>query len=197
MHPRKRKAVLDEIINSCYHASILTEEGHPTVFRIIFKDNEGSSPATRYLLREPVPFTQGELRQLAPVADPWRVLIAVEQSGGRLQIYGLIDVGMTLWQMARHERVWGYLSPETLIVMSTRPGNMSTRPGKLSISRGDSAVLRMRDGEIVRASQSVVLEGPIAEFFYAASEEFIHNACKMPGINQDPDEDNRLSFAYQ
>ena len=35
----------------------------------------------RYLLGQPVPFTEGELRRLAPVADPRRVLIAVEQVG--------------------------------------------------------------------------------------------------------------------
>jgi hypothetical protein len=57
----------------------------------------------------------GELRRLAPVADQRRVLIAVEQIGEgasrRLQIYGLIDVGMTLWKMARHERIGGTASP--------------------------------------------------------------------------------------
>ena len=97
------KAVFDEIIDVCYHASLLTEEGRPTVFRIVFLDSQGRvsprdddelPPVTRYLLKEPVPFTQGELRRLAPVADPRRVLIAVEQSGGRLQIYGLVDIGL-------------------------------------------------------------------------------------------------------
>ena len=29
------KAVFDEIIDVCYHASMLTEEGRPTVFRIV------------------------------------------------------------------------------------------------------------------------------------------------------------------
>jgi hypothetical protein len=140
------KAVFDEIIDVSYHASLLTEEGRPTVFRIVFldsqsrvspRDDDELPPVTRYLLKEPVPFTQGELRRLAPVADPRRVLIAVEQSGGRLQIYGLVDIGMALWEMARHERVMGHSSPEALVVMSTRPG-------ELSISRGDRPVLRLR-----------------------------------------------------
>lgn len=117
------KAVFDEIIDVCYHASMLTEEGRPTVFRVVFLDSKGPvsprdhdelPPVTRYLLNEPVPFTHGELRRLAPVADPRRVLIAVEQSGGRLQIYGLVDIGMALWEMGRHERVMGQSSPEAL-----------------------------------------------------------------------------------
>ena len=124
------------------------------------------------------------------MADPRRVLIAVEHSGGRLQIYGLVDIGMALWEMARHERVMGHASPEALVVMSTRPG-------ELSISRGDRPVLRMRNGEIVTAAQSVLREGPVAEFFDAASGVFIHNACQLSGIDQDPAEDDGLSFAHQ
>jgi len=191
------KDVFNEIIDVCYHASMLTEEGRPTVFRIVFLDSKSRvspsddelPPVTRYLLKEPVPFTQGELRRLAPVADPRRVLIAVEQSGRRLQIYGLVDIGMALWEMARHERIMGHSSPDALVVMSTRPG-------ELSISHGDRPVIRMRDGEIVAAAQSVLLKGPVAEFFDAAWEIFIRNACQLSGIAQDPAEDDGLSFAH-
>ena len=62
------KAVFDELIDVCYHASMLMEEGRPTVFRIVFlnsqspvspRDDDELPPVTRYLLKEPVPFTQG------------------------------------------------------------------------------------------------------------------------------------------
>lgn len=192
------KTVFDEIIDVCYHASMLREEGRPITFRIVFFDSQSPlSPTaddelpsvTRYLPKEPVPFTQGELRRLAPVADPRRVLIAVEQFDGRLQIYGLVDIGMTLWEMARHERVMGQSSPDALVIVSTAPG-------ELIISRGDSPVLRMRDGGIVTAAESVLLQGPVAEFFARASWKFISNACLLSGIDQDPAEDDGLSFAY-
>jgi hypothetical protein len=192
------KAAFDEIIDVCYHASMLTEEGRPTVFRVVFLDSQSPISPThnddvpavmRYLLKDPVPFTPGELRRLAPVVDPRRVLIAVEQSAGQLQIYSLVDIGMALWEMARHERIMGHSSPDALIVMSTRPG-------ELSISRGDRPVLRMRDGGIVTAAQSVFLKGPIAGFFDAAWDVFIRNACQLSGIDQDPAEDDGLSFAH-
>ena len=192
------KAVFDEIIDVCYHASMLTEEGRPTVFRIVFldsqspvspRDHDELPPVTRYILREPVSFTQGELRRLAPVADPRRVLIAVEHSGRRLQIYGLVDIGMGLWEMARHERIMGQSSPEALVVMSTRPG-------ELSISRGDRPVLRMRDGKIVTAAQSVLREGPFAEFFDAATGVFIRNACRALGHRSRSRRRRRSSFAH-
>ena len=119
---------------------------------------------------------------------PRRVLIAVEHSGERLQIYGLIDIGIALWEMARHERIMGYSSPDALIVASSRPG-------ELSISRGDTPVIRLRNGRIVTPTESVLREGPIAKFFSNATENFIRNACQLSGINQDPAADDALDFA--
>src|SRR3954447_18226257 len=91
------KAVLDELLDVCFQASMLTEEGRPTVFRVAYIPSAAPvtpnpaplPPVTKYCLSAPVPFTEAELRRLAPVADPRRVLIAVEQAGERLQIYGL------------------------------------------------------------------------------------------------------------
>jgi hypothetical protein len=192
------KAVFDEIIDVCYHASMLTEEGRPTVFRIAYlhskspvspRDGEELPPVTKYPFKDPIPFTQAELRRLAPVADPRRILIAVEQAGDRLQIYGLIDIGMALWEMARHERIMGHSSPEALVIMSSRPG-------ELSISRGDRPVLRLRDGGIVAPAGSVLLRGPVAEFFAAATDVFIRNACDLSEIDQNPNEDDGLSLAH-
>lgn len=187
------------MIDVCYHASMLTEEGRPTVFRIAYlastapvsrRDGDELPPVTRYLLKDQIPFTQSELRRLAPVADPRRILIAVELAGGRLQIYGLIDIGLALWEMARHERVSGFTSPEALVITSSRPG-------ELSISRGDRPVLRLRDGQIVKPAHSVLHTGPVAEFFAPATDVFIRNACQLSGIEQNPDEDDGLAFAYR
>lgn len=191
------KEVLDELLDICFQASMMTEEGRPTVFRVAYipsevpvtQSQEQLPSVTRYNLDVPVPFTDAELRRLAPVADPRRVLIAVEKVGERLQIYGLIDIGMTLWEMARHERIMGYSSPETLIVASRHPG-------ELSISRGDRPVLRLRGGRIVPPAESVLLGGPVAEFFDNAAGEFIRNACELTGIHQDPAEDDGLAMAH-
>jgi hypothetical protein len=198
------KAVLDEFLDVCYHASLMAEEGRPTVFRVAFISSESpvSPPRnepialetiTRYALGQPVPFTAGELRRLAPVADPRRILIAVEQIGDgaqrRLQIYGLIDTGMGLWEMARHERVMGTASPQAFVVASTRPG-------ELIISRGDHPVIRVRAGEVVSPAKSVLFRGPVAQFFINASDQLIREACERSGVNQDPAEDDGLSFAH-
>ena len=50
----------DEMIDVCYHASMLTEEGRPTIFRVVFLDSQSPAspsdydelpPVTRYLPR--------------------------------------------------------------------------------------------------------------------------------------------------
>jgi len=198
------KAILDELLDVCYHASLLTEEGRPTIFRVAFISSSAATspprrepvvlePIMRYALGQPVSFTMGELRRLAPVADPRRVLIAVEQSvkgpRSQLQIYGLIDVGMSLWRMARHERICGTASPHALVVGSTQPG-------ELIISRGDHPVIRLRGGEVVSPLRSVLFSGPVARFFHNAADELIREACKRSGVNQNPVEDDALSLSH-
>ena len=92
--------------------------------------------------------------------------------------------------MARHERVMGHSSPEALIVSSTRPG-------ELSISRSDRPVLRLRDGKIVSPTDSVLMRGPVAEFFAPAEAVFIRIACQLAEIDQEPDKDDGLRMAHQ
>jgi hypothetical protein len=96
---------------------------------------------------------------------------------------------MALWEMARHERISGPTSPDALVVTSTRPG-------ELSISRGDHPVIRLRGGEIVSPTQSVLFHGPVARFFLNASDQLIRVACERSGVNQDPEEDDALSFSH-
>jgi hypothetical protein len=184
------RAVLDELLDVCYHASLMSEEGRPIVFRVALVSSTASihppreqplplEPIMRYVLGQPVPFTTGELRRLAPVADPRQVMIAVEAVGAgdrrRLQIYGLIDVGMALWEMARHQRISGTSSPEALVVVCTRPG-------ELSICRGDHPVIRLRGGQVVRPLRSVLYEGPVAAFFVHATDVLIEEAIQRSGL---------------
>jgi hypothetical protein len=86
------RAVLDELVEVCYHASLMSEEGRPIDFRVALITSTASvhppreqpiplEPIMRYVLGQPVPFTTGELRRLAPVADPRQVIIAVEAVG--------------------------------------------------------------------------------------------------------------------
>lgn len=202
------RAVLDELLDVCYHASLMSEEGRPIVFRVALITSTASvhppreqsiplEPIMRYMLAQPVPFTTAELRRLAPVADPRQVMIAVEAVGERsrrrLQIYGLIDVGMALWEMARHQRICGTSSPDTLVVVSTRPG-------ELSICRGDRPVIRLSGGQVVSPLRSVLYQGPVAGFFVDATDALIEEAIRRSGlpssrVRRDEQDDGR-DFAH-
>lgn len=106
-------------------------------------------------------------------------MIAVEAVGDgrrrRLQIYGLIDVGMALWEMARHQRIYGTSSPDALVVVSTRPGD-------LSICRADRPVIRLRGGQVVSPLRSVLYQGPVAGFFADATDALIEEAIRRSGL---------------
>ena len=202
------RAVLNELLDVCYHASLMTEEGRPIVFRVAFIASTACihppreqpipfEPIMRYVLGQPVPFTTGELQRLAPVADPRQVMIAVEAirdgSRRRLQIYGLIDVGMALWKMARHQRISGTSSPEALVVVSSHPG-------ELSICRGDRPVIRLRGGQVVSPLRSVLYQGPVARFFVGATDALIEEAIRRSGlpssrVRRDESDDGR-DFAH-
>ena len=197
--PEKR--LFDELVDVCYHASFTTEEGRPIVFRValiganrpVSRDREEPlplEPIERYLLGQAVPFNEDELRRLAPVADPRRVIIAVEPTGEglKLRIYGLIDVGMSLWEMARHDRISSVASPEVLVASSNRPG-------ELVIARGDRPVLRLGGGKIETPADRVLIHGPVGRFFAKASDELIREACQRAGVARRGRDDGR-DFAH-
>lgn len=202
------KAVLDEFLDVCYHASLQAEEGRPTIFRVALvassapihpprQESVGLKSTERYALGRPVPLTVAELRRLAPVADPRRVLIAVEAVGEgeqrSLRIYGLIDVGLSNWEMARHERGMAAGAPHALVVGSTRPG-------ELIIARGHRPVLRLRAGKVVSPARGVLYAGPVAGFFAGATDWLIDEAIRRAevpasAVHRDEPDDSR-DFAH-
>lgn len=177
-------SILNTFLDVCYHASFLVEEGRRIAFRAIYIDKDtsirppgasDSHPTALYTLDTPLPLNPKELCRLAPAADPTRVLIAVSQIEGlpeSLQILGLVDIGSSLWDHARHQREYGHGLPQALIVTATKPG-------QLAISRGDKAIIRLVNGEPAISTKNLLLRGPIGEFFIKAEEWFIEEACKQ------------------
>ena len=74
------KAVLDELLDVCYHASLLTEEGRPTIFRVAFIS--GSTPVSPPR-REPVPLEPIMRYALCPAGAVHRGGIAATRAGRR------------------------------------------------------------------------------------------------------------------
>jgi hypothetical protein len=69
-------AELEHLISVCYQTSLLREEDRPVRFRLIFRAPSGFSPdhgppasLYRLLFQDNLPFTERELRKLAPSVD--------------------------------------------------------------------------------------------------------------------------------
>src|SRR6266568_8147735 len=78
------RAILEQVISTCYQASLLKEEERPVRFRLIIRAPEhfpaNDGPPTglhRLQFSRPRPFNEYELYRLAPAADFYRSLIGI------------------------------------------------------------------------------------------------------------------------
>ena len=78
------RSVLEQVISTCYQASLMREEERPVLFRLIIRDPHlfppDDGPPTglhRLQFAKMRPFNEYELYRLAPAADFYRALIGV------------------------------------------------------------------------------------------------------------------------
>lgn len=135
-----------EVLSVCYQASLTSEEGRPTRFRLLLTDPralpDAGAPKTgalKLLLDERRAFTPEELRRLAPAAPFENTLIVAWGEPGALRIEGLAHSGPAWlapsWGGRHVVPVWT-VAP---IVHVTGPGRLAVRTaGKLvgALERG-------------------------------------------------------------
>jgi Probable sensor domain DACNV len=98
------RSVLEQVISTCYQASLMREEERPVLFRLIICDHRlfppDDGPPTglhRLQFAKMRPFNEYELQRLAPAADFYRALIGVDLGReNRVQIWGIVHSG-TRW----------------------------------------------------------------------------------------------------
>jgi hypothetical protein len=96
--------VLTVLLETCYHASFLAEEGRRLVFRVAYLPRielederlRESHGVTTLDFEEPRQFSVSELLRLAPAVDVERAIVCVEPTvpqadSYRLQIWGLLE----------------------------------------------------------------------------------------------------------
>jgi hypothetical protein len=84
---------LQYLLETCYHASLRTEEQRPVRCVVAYAPFE-YVPRERLLLFErPVELTDAQIVRLAPVADLRRTLIGCDHIEGQLRIWGLMEHG--------------------------------------------------------------------------------------------------------
>uniref|UniRef100_C6DZZ1 DAC domain-containing protein n=1 Tax=Geobacter sp. (strain M21) TaxID=443144 RepID=C6DZZ1_GEOSM len=143
------RGILEQVISTCYQASLLREEERPVMFRLIIRDSylfaAHEGPPTgmhRLIFSRTRPFNEYELHRLAPAADFYRTLIGifVEPAQGA-QIWGLLHSG-TRWMHAVYGgRKTSPPMPLSLVVYVTGPG-------QISVCIGDNIIASLNGGQI-------------------------------------------------
>lgn len=151
--------VLEHVISVCYQASLLSEEGRSTTFRLVFSGPEafaaaGGPPVSlhRMVFAETRPLDEQELRRLAPAAGFQSSLIGAGLGpDGAPRIWGLIHSGQSWLQSVRGGREVDQLIPPVLMLSVTGPGRVLVSKGALAVAELSGGTLGESGMDVLRA----------------------------------------------
>jgi DisA bacterial checkpoint controller nucleotide-binding len=175
------RPVLEQIVSTCYQASLMREEERSVRFRLIIRAPElfpaDEGPPTglhRFLFARTRPFNEYELHRLAPAADYYRSLIGIslDREGGP-HIWGLIHSG-TRWMQAVYggRKTFPPLPPSLVIYVAG--------PGHISVCVGPEMIASLNDGQINCPFLDVFAANWLVESFAAVRSEVLelHGAAR-------------------
>lgn len=174
------RAVFQQLISTCYQASLMREEERPVRFRLIIRAPElfpaDEGPPTglhRLRFARTRPFNEYELHRLAPAADFYRTLIGVSLDGEEAQIWGMVHSG-TRWMQA----VYG--GRKTFPPLLHSPVIYVTGPGRISVSIGPEMIASLGGGQINCPTLDVFSSLWLADSFAEARSEIqeLHEAAR-------------------
>jgi len=187
------RSVLEQVISTCYQASLMREEERPVTFRLIIRDHHLFSPDDgpptglhRLQFAKMRPFNHHELRRVAPAADYYRTLIAVDLGPERtVQIWGLVYSGTRWLQPVTGGTKTIPPLPSSLVIHVTGPG-------RIAVSIGQELIASLNGGQISAQPLDIFSSSWIAESFASVHSEIeaIHEAAraasKKPWAKIDP-----------
>lgn len=135
--------VLEQLLSTCYQASLLHEEERPVRFRVILRGPERFNPhhgpptgLHRLVFIQSRPFDEHELRRLSPAADFYNSLIGVSlDMEDSLRIWGLVHSGPYWIQAIQGRRKTFLPLPGSLVVSVTDPGLIAAAKGSVTIGK--------------------------------------------------------------
>ncbi len=164
---------LNTLLDTAYHASFLQEEERPVTCRIMFVSYaelqpEGGPPLGLMPLPFATPrgFDEHELRRLSPAAEVHRALIGVDDSGGKLVSWGIVQSGPRWLQAARGGRAKEPPMPACLVIRVVRPGY-------LAVSCGSRLVAELRGGRLTDFSLDAFQSKWLSGLFVDARESIV------------------------
>src|SRR5512143_2184164 len=166
------RSVLDEVISTCYQASLMREEERPVLFRLIIRDHRLFSPDDgpptglhRLRFARMRPFNEFELHRLAPAADFYRALIGVTVGPKkRVRIWGMVHSGTRWMQPIRGGTKAVPRLPSSLLIYVRGPG-------RIAVSMGPELIASLNGGQISCPSMDIFSASWLAKGFASVRSE--------------------------
>ncbi len=175
------RSMFEQLISTCYQASLMREEERPVLFRLIIRDHELFPPDDgppvglhRLQFARMRPFNEHELCRLAPAADFYRALIGVSlDRQKRAQIWGVVHSG-TRWM----QPVSG--GTKTIPPLPQSPVIHVSGPGRISVSVGAEMIASLNNGQICCPAPDIFSAAWFTESFASERSEIwqIHEAAR-------------------
>lgn len=174
-------SVLEQVISTCYQASLMKEEERPVIFRLIIRDHRLFSPDDgpptglhRLQFAASRAFNEYELRRLAPAADFYRALIGIDLCS---------ETGACIWGIVYSGIRW--LQPLTGGTKSIPPLPSSlviyvTGPGRIAVSIGPEIIATLSGGQIRSQPLELFTASWFTESFASVGSEIerVHQAAR-------------------
>ncbi|HEY9680388.1 MAG TPA: hypothetical protein V6C86_02250 [Oculatellaceae cyanobacterium] len=165
-------AQLEQVLSTCFQASLMLEEHRSVVFRVVFGSPscfppEHGPPTGLHRLEftEARKFSAAELRRLSPAVSFHRSLIGVHiDEDGSLSIWGFVHSGPRWLRAVHGGRGAAPPMPPTLVVNVTGPGRVEVLKGKVTVGQ-------LVDGRIWGRSMNVFASKWLSETFLAVRKE--------------------------
>jgi hypothetical protein len=173
---------LEDLLSTCYQASLLREEERPVRIRLLLAAPECLPPVAvppmglhRQMLASPRPCHESELRKLSQAADFSRSLIGVNLNGeDEWQIWGLVHSG-SRWQQAY---CGGRQVPP---VFPPLPVIWVMGPGRLAALQGTETLATLNEGCIITPDLNVFESRWLGEFFAGIRGEILAQLAASGG----------------
>ncbi|MFO0612931.1 MAG: hypothetical protein U0414_10105 [Polyangiaceae bacterium] len=168
-HP---ELALSSLLSVAYQASLLRDEDRALSFRIVLGPPalfpaQGGPPygAHRLLFERPLPFEVHELRKLAPAVKFQRSLVGVNETEGRIEIWGVVHTGPRWLRFAQGGRGPApELNPSALVIHVNGPGD-------LVVSLASQTLARLFAGELTTPMLDVFDASWLPQVFLGQRDE--------------------------
>ncbi len=173
---------LTRMLDTLYQVSFLSEEGVPTLVRVILAEPDewrrGDGPPRGFHVlpfAEPRPFTVHELRKLAPAVSYFRSLIGVQlDRSGEPTIWGMIESGGRWVNRVHGGRFHGVPLPPHPVVHVLGPG-------RLMVACGYERVLELSGGHLVAAGFDPFRSAWLPQRYGPVREQWLRRFAELGG----------------